>query len=476
MSLKPSLEEQERLADTLRLADSRLPATEWLTEAVFSLAFLGAVAGVWALDPPGHLSVLPVVFAVITMVCATRVRFDTPFGFTVATQLAFVPLLFAMPVAVVPLAVVLAMMLARLPELVAGDYLPSRLIKEIGNSWFSIGAVGLFAITGTRPDQAGPLLLFAALLAQFTVDFAASAIRIGIQRAATLAEQLRDCWIYGVDAALSSLALVVGEDIHRTAVVALAPLPMLALLAVFAHERHQRMSALVELNEAYHGTAWVLGDVVEADDGYTGEHSKSVVRVALTVADELGLSAERRRNLEFGALLHDVGKIAIPKEIINKPDKLDEREWQIITTHTVEGQKMLDRIGGFMREVGQIVRSHHERWDGGGYPDGLIGEAIPLESRIITCCDSWNAMRTNRPYRRALSREVARVELEANAGRQFDPQVVAAFLRAIDIIDPEPRDVPAIAPPAPAPAPAAVAVEPQAAPAAPGAPAAPVGS
>jgi HD-GYP domain-containing protein (c-di-GMP phosphodiesterase class II) len=91
-----------------------------------------------------------------------------------------------------------------------------------------------------------------------------------------------------------------------------------------------------------------------------------------------------------------------------------------------------------MREVGLIVRSHHERWDGGGYPDRLMGKAIPLEARIITCCDSWNAMRTDRSYRRALSYEVARTEIEANAGRQFDPQVTSAFLRAIQTTDPEP--------------------------------------
>ena len=197
---------------------------------------------------------------------------------------------------------------------------------------------------------------------------------------------------------------------------------MLGLLAVFARERHDRMKGLIELNNAYRGTALVLGDVVEADDGYTGEHSKGVVRLALAVGDQLGLDAEQRRNLEFGALLHDVGKIAIPKEIINKPGKLDPHEWDIITTHTLEGQKMLDRVGGFMRDVGLIVRSHHERWDGRGYPDGLAGEAIPLEARIISCCDTWNAMRTDRSYRKALSHEVARAELVANAGHQFDPR------------------------------------------------------
>jgi putative nucleotidyltransferase with HDIG domain len=172
----------------------------------------------------------------------------------------------------------------------------------------------------------------------------------------------------------------------------------------------------------------VLGDVVEADDNYTGEHSRSVVRLAIALGERLGLNAEQQRNLDFGALLHDVGKLAIPKEIINKPGKLDAEEWALMTTHTIEGQKMLDQIGGFMTKVGLIVRSHHERWDGGGYPDGLIGAEIPLEARIITCCDSWNAMRTDRSYRRALSPQVAHAQMTENAGRQFDPEIAPVFL------------------------------------------------
>ena len=141
--------------------------------------------------------------------------------------------------------------------------------------------------------------------------------------------------------------------------------------------------------------------------------------------------SERRRNLEFGALLHDVGKIAIPKEIINKPGKLDPHEWEIIKTHTVEGERMLQRVGGFMREVGQIVRSHHERWDGEGYPDRLAGPAIPLESRIISCCDpgtrcepivrTAGACRTRRRWPRCWPTPVS----------QFDPEVVKAMLRIV---------------------------------------------
>jgi putative nucleotidyltransferase with HDIG domain len=289
----------------------------------------------------------------------------------------------------------------------------------------------VFAVSGTEPRDAGALLLIAALCAQFAVDFAVSSLRFWFDNGAGLAAQLRDSWVYGIDAGLSGMALIVAEDIHKFPIAALGPLPILALLAVFARERRDRITGLLELNNAYRGTALVLGDVVEADDGYTGEHCRGVLRLALALAQEVGLDAEQTRNLEFAALLHDVGKIAVPKEIINKPGKLDPYEWEIMTTHTTAGQQMLDRIGGFMRKVGLIVRSHHERWDGGGYPDGLVGEQIPLEARIVACCDSWSAMRTDRSYRQALSYEVARAEIVANSGRQFDPRVAEAFLRII---------------------------------------------
>jgi HD-GYP domain-containing protein (c-di-GMP phosphodiesterase class II) len=151
----------------------------------------------------------------------------------------------------------------------------------------------------------------------------------------------------------------------------------------------------------------------------------------MQVGERLALSPEQLRNLEFGALLHDVGKIAIPKEIINKPGKLGPDEWLLVKTHTTEGQALLDRVGGFMSEVGRIVRSHHERWDGGGYPDGLAGREIPLEARIIAVCDSWNAMRTDRPYRKALPEREAIAELTACSGTQFDPELVDVLLEVV---------------------------------------------
>ena len=209
-------------------------------------------------------------------------------------------------------------------------------------------------------------------------------------------------------------------------------LPLLGLLRLFATERRQRFESISELSAAYRGTALVLADVVEADDTYTGEHCKDVVELSLAVADAMGLSAEQRRNVEFGALLHDVGKVAIPKEIINKAGPLDDSEWEVIRTHTIEGHRMLDQVGGIMRAVGLVVRASHERWDGGGYPDGLAGEDIPVEARIVSCCDTYSAMTTTRSYRAAMSHEAAVAELRASAGTQLDPAVVDVLIGCLE--------------------------------------------
>ena len=437
MSIEPTLKDQELLEDTLRRWGSRMTTRELVASVLSGAGFLAAVAGLWTIRPPVPFAPGPALLCLAVLVLSMRVRFDTPFGFTVPVQLAFVPLMFAMPPAIIPIAVSGAFVLALLPRLVNGELPPSRLLLQPSNAWFSIGPVAVLAIANAQPWTAGPALLVVALTAQFVVDFAVLAVHEAITRDATFFSLVRASWVYAIDAALSGIALVVAEDTHTEPIAALAVVPLLGLLAVFAHERHQRLQSMLELSSAYRGTALVLGDVIEADDGYTGEHCKSVVSLALEVAEHLGLSPERQRNLEFAALLHDVGKIAIPKEIINKPGKLDPHEWTIIKTHTLEGQKMLERVGGFMRQVGLIVRSHHERWDGRGYPDGLAGETIPLEARIITCCDTWNAMRTDRPYRRALSHDVALAELRANAGSQFDPRLIEAFRQVIEKDQPE---------------------------------------
>jgi HD-GYP domain-containing protein (c-di-GMP phosphodiesterase class II) len=176
----------------------------------------------------------------------------------------------------------------------------------------------------------------------------------------------------------------------------------------------------------------LLSDVVEFEDPYTAQHSRSIVDLVHAVAEKLGVDSNSRQELEFAALLHDVGKIAIPKEILNKPAKLTDQEFEIMKTHTIEGQFMLDRVGGLLGRVGEIVRSCHERWDGAGYPDGIAGEEIPLASRIVFTCDAYSAMTQDRVYRAAMSKEAAVAELAANAGSQFDPGIVVALTEVVE--------------------------------------------
>src|SRR5204863_9307353 len=198
-------------------------------------------------------------------------------------------------------------------------------------------------------------------------------------------------WAFLVDAALAPIGLAVAFAAEGEPLAVLLVLPLLGLLAEFARERRVRIDAALELSQAYRGTALLLGDVVEADDAYTGSHSRDVVELSLAVADKLGVSPRERRATELAALLHDVGKIRIPNEIINKPGALSPEEREVIETHTIEGERLLARVGGLLGDIGSIVRSCHERWDGAGYPDRLAGEHIPRPARIVMCCDAFNA-------------------------------------------------------------------------------------
>ncbi|HZU40979.1 MAG TPA: HD-GYP domain-containing protein [Solirubrobacteraceae bacterium] len=446
MSLEPSQAEQKALAQTLQRDAARMNRRERISALIAGGLFAVAEAGLLTAGSPGTLKVIPALLSLGVLTAAFRVRIDLPLGFTVPSQLAFVPLLWVVPAALVPVFALAALVLQALVDVARGRLKLARVLNMPGNACFALGPAAVFVIAGTAPRSAGALVWVAALAAQFAVDFVISVVRQAIAHDVSLTEQLAETWVYAVDAGLSCVGVVVAEQSSRTPVAVLALLPLLAMLAVFARERRARLESMLELGNAYRGTALVLGDMVEADDGYTGEHCKSVVTLALAVGAELGLPHDRERNLEFGALLHDVGKIAIPKDIINKAGSLDAREWTIIKTHTLEGQKMLDRVGGFMREVGLIVRSHHERWDGTGYPDGLAGREIPIESRIIACCDAWNAMRTDRAYRKALSHDQALAEMRSASGTQFDPDVVRALLRVVAEDAPAPRHERAVAP------------------------------
>jgi diguanylate cyclase (GGDEF)-like protein len=183
-----------------------------------------------------------------------------------------------------------------------------------------------------------------------------------------------------------------------------------------------------ETGPAAHGdVVAALVSALQERDRYTGEHSESVVEMAARVADAMALDPEEVSRIRMAALLHDIGKVGIPDEILHKAGPLDERGWELMRQHPVIGERILRMIPG-LGGVARIVRHEHERWDGQGYPDGLAGADIPVGSRVILACDAYHAMTSDRPYRKAMTHVDAMAELSQNAGTQFDPEVVQALV------------------------------------------------
>jgi diguanylate cyclase (GGDEF)-like protein/putative nucleotidyltransferase with HDIG domain len=173
-----------------------------------------------------------------------------------------------------------------------------------------------------------------------------------------------------------------------------------------------------------------LAEALTERDRYTGEHSEEVLELVEQVARGLALDEQEVQRVRYAALLHDIGKVAIPDDILHKPAKLTDEEFEVMKTHTVVGERILRAIPG-LGGVARIVRSEHERWDGGGYPDGLKGEEIPIGARIILACDAYHAMVSDRPYRKAMDHRDAIRELGKNAGTQFDPQVTEVLIGSL---------------------------------------------
>lgn len=173
-----------------------------------------------------------------------------------------------------------------------------------------------------------------------------------------------------------------------------------------------------------------LNATVEAKDPYTAGHSLRVQQIALAVGEELGFAGTALDALRFGSLFHDIGKIAVPDSILTKPDRLTPDEYDAIKEHSDAGARIVAKFGR-LRDAVPVIRHHHERWDGRGYPDGLAGEVIPLSAAVVGLADAWDAMTTERPYHRALELEEAFAEIREGRGTQFAPIVVDAFFRAL---------------------------------------------
>ena len=213
------------------------------------------------------------------------------------------------------------------------------------------------------------------------------------------------------------------------------------LRLVLELERSQREA----LQAAYLETVTALASALESKDTHTRAHSQRVERYAMALAREIDSDLDDDQSMPYGFLLHDVGKIGIPDSILQKPGPLTPPERRRMQTHTVLGEQMLAGVAFLQGEGLRVVRSHHERWDGRGYPDALRGEKIPIGARVFAVADALDAMTSNRPYRRALRWSFARAEIIAQSGRQFDPTVVDAFVEVEDELREIRREVAAAA-------------------------------
>ena len=197
-------------------------------------------------------------------------------------------------------------------------------------------------------------------------------------------------------------------------------------------EKVSQLTKLYEkVNETYLGTVKALAVAVDEKDPYTKVHSENVARYAVAIAREMGFNPHQVEVVERAARLHDLGKIGVRDYILVKPDELTPEEWDEIKEHSIKSAKILEPLV-FLNGVIKAVRHHHERFDGGGYPNGKAGGEIPIEARILAVADAFDAMTSDRPYRRAMSRDEAIGELKRESGKQFDPAVVKIFLRLVE--------------------------------------------
>jgi HD-GYP domain-containing protein (c-di-GMP phosphodiesterase class II) len=418
---------EERRARRLDRLARRDRATSFVSVGLFLVVAVALFALIPSERNPSFATVALLIGA---YALAFRLDFEISSGSAVPTQLILVPMFFTLPIGAVPLAVAVGILCGSTLEYARGSLHPERVFLRLQNAWHSVGPAIVLALAGeSDPNMRHWPIYVVALAAQFAIDFGATAIRqwaaLGVPPKIHLRAMAS---VYVIDLGLAPVGLAVAFAAVQSPAGVLLALPLVAVLTVFARERRVRIDHELELRDAYRGTAFLLGDVIEADDEYTGTHSRDVVDLTLAVVEELGLSSTERRDAEFAALLHDVGKVRVPNEIINKPGKLTDEERKIIERHTIDGEQMLLKVGGLLGDIGRIVRACHERWDGTGYPDGLAGEEIPIIARIVCCCDAFNAMTSDRSYRKALPSQVAIEELERTRGTQFDPAVVDALI------------------------------------------------
>jgi putative nucleotidyltransferase with HDIG domain len=425
---------ERRIEQTRERWQRKPDRRERLVMLAFNVGFLAcALALALIAEPARELNVLLAAAFVAAFLLATQIEFSVGAGSAVPTQLVFVPMLLLLPTPYVPLLVALPLVVSSAWDQIRVGGAIGRAANGIADAWFALcPALVIVAFDAQLPAWSHVAVYALALIGQLAVDALVYALRVRLFLGRNASGMVTELGLSErVDLLLAPLGLLAAIAAADAPAFALLVVALMPLLRGFERERQARIDHSLELSRAYRGTALLLRDLLEEDDEYTGHHTEDVVELSVQVAEEMGLDEDAVRATEMGALLHDIGKIAVPDEIINKPGPLDDDEWAIMKTHTVEGERMLQQVGGLLSNVGVVVRASHERWDGGGYPDGLAGEAIPLPARIVSACDAFNAMTTDRSYRKAMPFDVAVAELRANAGTQFAPDVVDALIAVV---------------------------------------------
>jgi putative nucleotidyltransferase with HDIG domain len=406
------------------------PDERWVA-GLSAFGVIAAALVIWIAAPPGSVSAMVAIPLVLGYAACSRVRFEVGAGSAAPTQLAFAPMTVLFPPALLVPAAVIGYALGGTRSVTDGKRWWELALIQVGGCWYAVGAAAVMAASGVHhPSLSSAGWYFAAFAAQCALDLLMSVFQERLVLGAPvhdLVAAMTPCWM--IDSLITPVGLCLAAGAPPVAVASVVPL--LPLFQIFSKERSSRHDHVMALSAAYRGTALLLGDVVEADHEYTGAHSRDVVALSLAVADKLGVDAKERTRVEFAALLHDVGKIRVPTHILDKPGALSAEEIRVIRKHTIWGEEMLSNVGGLLADVGHIVRSCHERWDGNGYPDGLAQTEIPIAARIVCVSDAFSAMTTDRPYRTARTTDEAVEELRANAGTQFDPSIVSAVIDVI---------------------------------------------
>jgi hypothetical protein len=305
---------------------------------------------------------------------------------------------------------------------------------NISNFALTFGLTGLiwYLAYGTRAINEIPasFVAFSIVILMVLTFYVVNVLLTDILIAIVGHRSLKYIWLTNdLDFLLPFICL---EVVGILAAVVWATTPVLVpLLIVPAVTTYLAFEMIHRLQNQTQQAMIAMADAIDQRDPYTADHSQRVSEMSVRIAEIYGMNERDIERLRIAARLHDIGKIGIGNDVLHKPGKLTEQEWQIMKSHPVIGEQMLTPYRQFRHETA-LIRSHHERWDGKGYPDNIRGTAIPLGARIIAVADTFDAMTTSRPYRPALSRQIAIDEIRNGALTQFDPQVVASFLQVME--------------------------------------------